>query len=293
MFKYKIITGENPDVSKYIFEKPDAITESVLYKYPTYEERTVLCCSTQSGCPVGCEFCGTGKKFIRNLSYSEIVEQVKTVFNDIQLDTNKCKRLQIMFMSMGEPMLNWMNTQRAIKILNGEYPNAELLLSTVGIKDYEVMRDLIKLSIERPKVGLQFSLHESTDFERNKLIPFKNKLSIRELRNFGIEWHKATNRPVFINYCVTANNSTMPDVDILMDLFPPNVFNFTFSVVCTSSPEQSKIDCSKEMQVMTQEFIKEGYNVRQFNPAGQDDIGGGCGQLWYVQDWMKNYKQET
>ena len=38
-------------------------------------------------------------------------------------------------------------------------------------------------------------------------------------------------------------------------------------------------------------FIKEGYNTRIFDPAGQDDIGGGCGQLWYVQDWMKNHKK--
>jgi hypothetical protein len=53
----KIIYSTNENVSKYIFTKDDAIAESVLYKYPTYKERTVICCSTQSGCPVGCRFC--------------------------------------------------------------------------------------------------------------------------------------------------------------------------------------------------------------------------------------------
>ena len=59
--------------------------EAVLYKYPTYMERTVLCISTQCGCPVGCTFCGTGKKFVRNLDIAEISNQVFHVFEDIGL----------------------------------------------------------------------------------------------------------------------------------------------------------------------------------------------------------------
>ena len=71
----KEFTGENPDVKKFVFKNDSAAVEAVLYKYGTYEKRTVLCVSTQCGCPVGCTFCGTGKKFIRNLSADEIMEQ--------------------------------------------------------------------------------------------------------------------------------------------------------------------------------------------------------------------------
>ena len=61
-------------VSKFIFEKTGAIAEAVLYRYPTFRERTVICCSTMSGCPVGCRFCGAGDYFVRSFSAEEIVE---------------------------------------------------------------------------------------------------------------------------------------------------------------------------------------------------------------------------
>ena len=52
----QIIQSAHDNVAKYVFRKGNAVAESVLYKYPTYAERTVICCSTQSGCPVGCRF---------------------------------------------------------------------------------------------------------------------------------------------------------------------------------------------------------------------------------------------
>lgn len=64
----KRIDDEKENVAKLVFTKPDAVVEAVLYRYPTYDERTVICCSTQSGCPVGCRFCGTGDYFVRNLT---------------------------------------------------------------------------------------------------------------------------------------------------------------------------------------------------------------------------------
>ncbi len=85
------------------------VAEAVLYKYGNFYKRTVICCSVMSGCPVGCKFCGTGSKFVRNLTCEEIVEQINIVLNDKNLinDINeKCEKLQFMFMSMGEPMLN-------------------------------------------------------------------------------------------------------------------------------------------------------------------------------------------
>jgi len=77
----------------------------------------------------------------------------------------------------------------------------------------------------------------------------------------------------------------------LQDLFSPTVFNFTFSVIC-SADESMKDKGYRELDKIneiTATFVEAGYNVRVFDPAGQDDIGGGCGQLWYVQDWMRNH----
>lgn len=103
---YEEINGVNTDVMKFIFKQKDAIAESVLYKYPTFEERTVMCISTQTGCPMGCSFCGTGKFFGRNLTAEEIINQVEFMVWRYNLNLNKTKRVQIMFMSMGEPLLN-------------------------------------------------------------------------------------------------------------------------------------------------------------------------------------------
>ena len=67
MFKeVKTIQSSDENVMKFVFEKENAVAEAVLYKYPTYEDRTVICCSTQSGCPVGCRFCGAGGIRSRN-----------------------------------------------------------------------------------------------------------------------------------------------------------------------------------------------------------------------------------
>ena len=75
----KVFEGKNPNVKKYVFLKEDSVYEAVVYKYPEYKERTVICCSVMSGCPVGCVFCGTGKRFVRNLDYQEIEEQIQYI----------------------------------------------------------------------------------------------------------------------------------------------------------------------------------------------------------------------
>lgn len=92
-----------------------------------------------------------------------------------------------------------------------------------------------------------------------------------------------------MNYCVDGKNNTNVDSMDLTRLFSPVVFNFTFSVVC-SADETMKDAGFRELDIVRdfeRYFAAEGYNTRIFNPDGQDDIGGGCGQLWYVQQWMK------
>lgn len=285
----KVFIGENPNVKKYVFTNPDSVYESVVYKYPTYEERTVICCSVQSGCPVGCVFCGTGKRFVRNLTKQEIIEQITQVFTREDIDTNNVNKLQIMFMSMGEPMLNWEQVKLAIKELNVMYPNAQLLLSTMGVKDYETFADIIITAKEIDKIGLQFSLHNSLDKERNELIPFKNKFTVREIRNVARMFREETNRRAYINYCVSKTNTTEEHINRMLDLFNPKDVCFTFSVICNKDQNGQDETDYTGLNKIQNAFLQEGYNVRVFDPAGKDDIGGGCGQLWYVQEWLKKH----
>jgi len=291
----KRLDSSEGNVWKYIFTSNNVVAESVLYQYESFYKRTVICCSTMSGCPVGCTFCGTGKRFIRNLKSEEIIQQITTILKDHDIENinGMGERFQIMFMSMGEPMLNWDNVENAIKELHRIYPNAELLISTIGVNDDYVFSRIIKLSKEIDKIGLQFSIHKSNNLERAELIPFRNKMELNKLRDAGLMWWKETGRKPYLNYCIDGTNNRIQDAVRLKNLFSPIIFNFTFSVVC-SSDENMKEKGFKEINKISEfsnEFLNEGYNVRVFNPAGQDDIGGGCGQLWYVQNWMNNYKK--
>ena len=209
--KTRCIPSTDENVFKYVFEKDNAVAESVLYKYPTFEARTVVCCSTQSGCPIGCRFCGAGDSFVRSLTADEIVSQTQHLFADKGIDAAKVERMQIMFMSMGEPLLNLKELNPAIRQLNKLYPKAALLISTSAPRvDYQ---PVIEISQEVDKVGLQFSVHESTDEARNDLIPFKQKLSLKEIAVEGERWAMAVGRQPFFNYCAHEKNSSVADAD--------------------------------------------------------------------------------
>ena len=156
-------------------------------------------------------------------------------------------------------------------------------------RQFKVMQMLSK---KIDKIGLQFSIHKSNDSDRNSLIPFKDKLSLKEIRDFGhIWWHEVGRQP-FLNYCIDGTNNKIEDFENLTNLFSPTTFCFTFSTICSTNEnmKESGYKNLNDINNFANMFIAEGYNTRVFNPDGQDDIGGGCGQLWYVQEWMKNSK---
>lgn len=291
--KVQIINSSNENVTKYVFEKEnDIAVEAVLYKYNDYLERTVICCSTQCGCPMGCGFCGTGNFFKRNLNAAEIVEQVITIMKFVNKDSDKIKKFQIMFMSMGEPMLNIDNVIEAMEELHYTYPNAQLLISTVAplIKE-DKYKKLINYAKINNKVGLQVSVHESTNNARLKLIKGLT-LPLQNIGKLGKLFLKEPGRQPFFNYCVHENNSSIQDVDRLVSNLDPNVWQSTLSVICEKD-ETVKASIDRQLDLIdtfNQKMLEAGYSTRVFNPAGQDDIGGGCGQLWYFQEWAKKNK---
>lgn len=285
----KRIDDEAQNVAKFVFSNDTAVAEAVLYRYPTYRERTVICCSTQSGCPVGCRFCGAGDAFVRSLSQDEIVDQVGHLLGQVDCPANDMGRLQIMFMSMGEPLLNMKALAPAIRELYALYPKAALLISTSAPDvDYQ---EVIDLSREVPTIGLQFSVHESTDEARDLLIPFKKKLSLAQIAFQGEQWARDVKRRPFFNYCAHDGNSTDVDADRLAALLSPETWEATISVVCERNDGlPATNDHQRNLAIdFSNKLLARGYNVRVFDPAGQDTIGGGCGQLWFVQKWFDEH----
>lgn len=277
------------NVSKHVFTAKNAVAESVLYRYPTFADRTVICCSTQSGCPVGCRFCGAGDAFVRNLTTEEIVSQPVHLLQDVvaeEVAPHDIASLQIMFMSMGEPLLNLPRLIPALEELHERYPAARLLVSTSAPRvDLEPF-----FEVSEP-IGLQFSVHESTDTARNLLVPFRAKLTLAEMADAGRRWAERTGRRPFINYCVHDANNSADDVERLAALFDPAIFEATLSVICERDETLSVAHVRQRelTAAFSSRMLAAGYSVRMFDPAGQDDIGGGCGQLHYVQRWFEEH----
>jgi 23S rRNA (adenine2503-C2)-methyltransferase len=235
---------------------------------------------------MGCRFCGAGDYFVRNLTSDEIVAQVEHCLANSSGGggVGDSSRLQIMFMAMGEPALNMGNVLDAIGKLSSVYPSAELLVSTSGPS---VSYDrFIAASEGNDKIGLQLSVHESLDGRRDSLIPFNGKLTLRGMADLGKAWNRATGRKPFINYCAHRNNASIYDADRIAMKFDPDIFSATVSVICKSERPMDPRDEGALATHFARLLRYRGFDVRVFNPEGQDTIGAGCGQLWDTQYWM-------
>lgn len=226
---------------------------------------------------------------MRNLTADEIVAQVAHSISETGIEPAQMERLQVMFMSMGEPMLNLKGLIPALRQLHHMMPNARLLISTSGPDvDYQPLFDVAR---EIETIGLQFSVHESTDDARDKLVPFKKKLTLNGIRQAGNQFRDLTGRKAFFNYCAHDANNSFDDAGRLRALFHPRDWCATVSVICERNDGlPATNDHQRDLAVQfSHKLVALGYDTRVFDPAGQDTIGGGCGQLWFVQDWMKEH----
>ncbi|ARV61798.1 23S rRNA (adenine(2503)-C(2))-methyltransferase [Nostocales cyanobacterium HT-58-2] len=190
------------DTVKYLLQLADGqIIESV--GIPT-EKRLTVCVSSQVGCPMACDFCATGKGgYKRNLARHEIVDQVLTVQEDFQQRVS-----HVVFMGMGEPLLNTDHLIGAIKSLNQDVGIGQrnLTVSTVGIRDR-----IRQLAQHQFQVTLAVSLHAPNQALREQLIPSARPYPIEDLLAECREYVEITGRRVTFEYILLAGVNDLPE----------------------------------------------------------------------------------
>lgn len=180
---------------KYLFETTDGQKiESVLLDETG---RKTICLSTQIGCRLGCKFCATGYlKFHRNLTAGEIIDQADTISAD-----SDCKINNIVYMGMGEPLDNYENTLKAVRILCDQSGKKigirRQTISTVGLPD-----GIRKLADENIYPRLAVSLHAVDDNLRKQIVPAAGKYPLPELINAMKYYQQKTERRITIEYCM-------------------------------------------------------------------------------------------
>lgn len=167
------------------------------------KSRLTVCVSTQVGCPMACDFCATGKEgYKRNLGRHEIVDQVLTVQEDFQQRVSN-----VVFMGMGEPLLNVDNVLGSIRSLNQDVGIGQrsLTVSTVGIRNR-----ICQLAQERLQITLAVSLHAPNQALREQLIPSAHSYSIEDLLAECREYVEITGRRVTFEYILLAGVNDLP-----------------------------------------------------------------------------------
>ena len=204
------VVSDDGLTTKLLLELGDGtLIETVLMQYPPSKPgahpRSTVCVSTQAGCAMGCVFCATGQMgFERNLKAAEIVAQVIRVAR--LLDERGQHVTNIVFMGMGEPLANYGETIRAVRVLTDPrcfgIGQRHITISTVG-----VIRGIDRLAGEGLQVGLAISLHAPNDALRRRLVPTAGPHSVGELVAAAKRYFAATGRRVTFEYALIAGEN--------------------------------------------------------------------------------------
>ena len=251
------------------------VVESVLI--PT-EKRITACVSSQVGCAMGCAFCATARlKRMRNLEPDEIYDQVRAIDEQGKSEFGR-PLTNIVFMGMGEPLMNYKNTIEAIDRITspkglGMSPK-RITLSTVGLP-----KMIRKLADDKVKFNLAVSLHSARDEVRAKIMPVNDVAPIDELRSSLEYWYAATKRKVTFEYVVWRDINDQPeDIRALVELakrVPCKVNLIEYNSIGDerfrqASPEvlQDYVDALARISVLAKVRHSRG-----------KDIDAACGQL--------------
>ena len=251
------------------------VVESVMI--PT-DSRTTACVSSQVGCAMGCTFCATARlKKQRNLNPDEIYDQVAAINRESELYHGH-KLSNIVFMGMGEPLLNYENVMKSIEMITSDeglgMSPRRITLSTVGIP-----KMIKRMADENVKFNLAVSLHSAIDEVRSKMMPVNESSNLDDLMESLQYWHNKTGNRTTFEYIVWKDiNDNQDAIDALV-------------AYCKRVPakvnliEYNPIDDGEFQQAdpkMTDKYVFELernniiVNVRR---SRGKDIDAACGQL--------------
>ena len=251
------------------------VVESVLI--PT-ETRTTACVSSQVGCSLDCNFCATARlKRMRNLNPDEIYDQVAAIDNESRLYHDR-PLSNIVFMGMGEPLMNYNNVIAAIDMITspeglGMSPK-RITVSTSGVP-----KMIKKLADDEVRFKLAVSLHSAVDEVRSQIMPFSKSFPLKDLRESLEYWYSKTKSRVTYEYVVWKGiNDSKRDIDALV--------KFCKYVPCkVNLIEYNPIDDGEFQQASPQaieDYITALENngiVAKVRRSRGKDIDAACGQL--------------
>ena len=261
--------------TKYLFTLNDGrSTEAVLMPY---QDRTTICVSTMVGCPAGCAFCATGRMgFGRNLTPGEVIGQVLEAARRHGIPPVEIRNL--VFMGMGEPLLNYDNTLQAARImLHADalgMSSRRVTLSTVGLPD-----KIVRLAGEDVVVKLAISLHAPDEETRRAIIPTAHAHTIDAILDAAREYQARSRRRVTFEYAMLAGvNDHLWQADLMADLLRGLIAHV--NLIPMNQWDDSGFSGSSEKQIQAFYNVLEarGVPVSVRRSRGRD-AGAACGQL--------------
>lgn len=239
-----------------------------------YRDRVSCCISTQVGCPMGCTFCATGLGgFDRNLSHHEIVAQY------LLLQSLTERRIShIVFMGMGEPLLNLDNVLRSLRVFHDEVGLSyrHLTISTVGL-----VPQILRLAEEKLPIHLALSLHSPLDEVRSRLMPVNQKWPVAEVVDAMRRYQRATGRKVTFEYLLIEDvNDTPEQARALAKLVQgiPSFVNVIPWNWVDVGQQGFRRPGRERVRAFKAELEKAGVPVSERVERGHD-IAAACGQL--------------
>lgn len=251
------------------------IVESVLIPTKT---RTTACVSSQVGCSLDCRFCATSRlKRMRNLNPDEIYDQVVTIDRESKLYYDK-PLSNIVFMGMGEPLMNYNNVLKAIdKITSPEglaMSPKRIVVSTSGVP-----KMIKKMADNNVKFKLAVSLHSAIDEVRTSIMPFNATFPLKDLREALVYWYSKTKNRITYEYVVWDGiNDKKKDVEALIQFckFAPSKVNLIEYNPIDDGEFQQADSKAIDMYVSMLEANRITVTVRR---SRGKDIDAACGQL--------------
>ena len=266
----KLVSSDG--TKKYLFDILDGnAIESVLMEYHYGKS---ICVSSQVGCKMGCKFCAsTGIPFIRNLTAGEIVEQILAV----EQDTGD-KISNIVFMGIGEPLDNYDNVIKAIRILNNP-KGLNIGARHISVSTSGLVPRIYDLAKENIQCTLSVSLHASNDEKRSSMMPVNNRYNIEELMQACKDYISTTNKRISFEYALAKdNNDNLADAKELADLLKGMLCHV--NLIPINKIENGKFTkSSNENIIKFRDYLNDHGIVATIRRELGSDIDAACGQL--------------